>query len=90
MALDIDLKTIHEELQTVYGDKAPSIITIEKWSYYHREKKPNGTPSMVSSTEDTEEIRSLIDSIVDIIINDTTSVTTTNPLLDESEYVENK
>ncbi len=90
MALNIDLKIIHQELQTVYGDKAPSIITIEKWSYYYREKKPNGTPSMVSSTEDTEEIRSLIDSIVDIIINDTTSVTTTNPLLDESEYVENK
>ncbi len=62
-ALNIDPWIIGEELQSVFADKAPSKFIIEKWSQYHQEKD--------ATSEDIEEVRSLIDAILHIIINET-------------------
>ncbi len=61
-ALNINPETIEQELQLVFGDKIPSNLTIEKWSNYYQKKETNEKQSRESSTEDIEEVCSLIDN----------------------------
>ncbi len=68
-ALNIDPLTISQELQLIFGDKVPSNLTIEKWSNYYQKKGTNEKQSSESSTEDIEEVRSLIDN--NLHINET-------------------
>ena len=35
-ALHIQARIIHDELYTVYGDEAPSLRTVERWSMFFR------------------------------------------------------
>ncbi len=77
-ALNIDPQTIGQELQLVFGEseKIPSNLTIEKWSTDYREKSAKMARSRESSTEDIEEVCSLMNS--DLHINETEANTTMN------------
>jgi len=36
-ALDVQARVIHDELYSVYGDQAPGLSTVERWSKLFRE-----------------------------------------------------
>ena len=66
-ALSIQPKTIHDELYSVFGDQAPSYGTVAKWSKWFREGRETiedhprpGRPVTETTSENIEEIRSLI------------------------------
>jgi hypothetical protein len=91
-ALNIDPQTIHQELHSTFGDNTQPKLLIEKWSYYYQEKNTNMTRSRESSTdgppEDIEEVRLVVDTIIDMLIKETDvntnmhSEITSNQLLD--------
>ncbi|CAF3282730.1 unnamed protein product [Rotaria sp. Silwood2] len=67
-ALNIPARVIHDELNSVYGDEAPGLITVERWSKLFREgreeiedKARPGRPITETTTENIEQIRLLID-----------------------------
>lgn len=67
-ALNIPSWTIHEELNSVYGDQAPSLRTVERWFKLFREgreetedKPRSGRPITESTSDNIERIRLLID-----------------------------
>jgi len=66
-ALSIQPKTIHDELYSVFGDQAPSYGTVAKWPKWFREGRETiedhprpGRPVTETTSENIEEIRSLI------------------------------
>ena len=66
--LNIQARTIHEELCSAYGNEAPCLSTVEKWSKRFREgeedvedKERSGRPVTETTSENIEEVRSLID-----------------------------
>ncbi len=73
-ALNIDPKTIGQELQLVFGEKIPSNLIIEKWSTYYREKSVKMIGTRESSTEDIEDVCSLMNT--DLHMNETETNTT--------------
>ncbi|CAF3022775.1 unnamed protein product [Rotaria sp. Silwood2] len=67
-ALNIPARVIHDELNSVYGDEAPGLSTVERWSKLFREgreeiedKARPGRPIAETTTENIEQIRLLID-----------------------------
>ncbi|CAF1272185.1 unnamed protein product [Adineta ricciae] len=67
-ALSIQLKTIHDELYSVFGNQAPSYGRVTKWSKWFREGReavedhPRPGRRVTETTpENIEEIRGLID-----------------------------
>ncbi|CAF1562328.1 unnamed protein product, partial [Rotaria sp. Silwood1] len=68
-ALNIQARIIHDELYSVYGDQAPSLRTVERWSkLFHdgREELEDtarpGRPITETTSENIEQIRQLIDN----------------------------
>jgi len=66
--LNIQARIIHEELCSAYGHEAPCLTTVEKWSKRFREgeedvedKERSGRPVTETTSENIEEVRSLID-----------------------------
>ncbi|CAF2829192.1 unnamed protein product [Rotaria sp. Silwood2] len=67
-ALNIPARVIHDELNSVYGDEAPGLSTVERWSKLFREgreeiedKARPGRPITETATENIEQICLLID-----------------------------
>jgi len=67
-ALNIPPRTIHNELTSTYGDLAPCLRTVERWSKLFREgreeiedKPRSGRPITETTFENIERIRLLID-----------------------------
>lgn len=65
--LNIQARIIHDELYSAYGDEAPCLSTVEKWSKRFREgqedvedKERPGRPITEATSENIEEVRSLI------------------------------
>jgi len=76
-ALRIPARVIYDELNSVYGDEAPGLSTIERWSKLFRdgreevEDKPRpGRPISETTTENIEQVRLLIDDDPCITIED--------------------
>ncbi|CAF1549282.1 unnamed protein product, partial [Rotaria sordida] len=66
-ALNIQARIIHDELYSVYGDQAPSLTTVKRWSQLFREGREEiedesrpGRPITETTSENIEEIRLLI------------------------------
>ncbi|CAF4211367.1 unnamed protein product, partial [Rotaria sordida] len=66
-ALNIQARIIHDELYSVYGDQAPSLTTVKRWSKLFREGREEiedesrpGRPITETTSENIEEIRLLI------------------------------
>ncbi|CAF4666472.1 unnamed protein product, partial [Rotaria sp. Silwood2] len=67
-SFNIPARVIHDELNYVYGDEAPGLSTIERWSKLFREgreeiedKEQPGRPITETTTGNIEQIRLLID-----------------------------
>ena len=67
-ALSIPAKLIHDKLTSVYGDEAPCLSTIERWSKLFRDCRAEiedrarpGRPITETTTENIEQVRLLID-----------------------------
>ena len=67
-ALNIQARIIHDELNSVYGDQAPSLRTVERWSKLFRDGREeiedearSGRPITETTFENIERIRLLID-----------------------------
>ncbi|CAF3798296.1 unnamed protein product, partial [Rotaria sp. Silwood1] len=67
-ALDIQARTIHDELYTVFGNKAPSYRTVARWSQRFRESREEvededrpGRPVTETTSENIEQVQSIID-----------------------------
>jgi len=67
-ALNIQARIIHDELYSVYGDQAPSLRTVERWSKLFRDGREEledearpGRPITETTSENIEQIRQLID-----------------------------
>ena len=67
-ALNIQARIIHDELYSVYGDQAPSLRTVERWSKLFRdgreELEDEARPCRAiteTTSENIEQIRQLID-----------------------------
>jgi hypothetical protein len=67
-ALNIQPKSIHDELYSVFGDQAPAYSTVAKWSKCFREGREDiedqprlGRPVTETTSENIEEVRCLID-----------------------------
>jgi len=66
-ALNIQARIIHDELYSVYGDQAPFLTTVKRWSKLFREGREEiedesrpGRPITETTSENIEEIRLLI------------------------------
>jgi len=66
-ALNIQARIIHDELYSVYGDQAPSLTTVKRWSKLFREGREEiedetrpGRPITETTSENIEQIRLLI------------------------------
>ena len=66
-ALNIQARIIYDELYSVYGDQAPSLRTVERWSKLFREGREeledearSGRPITETTSENIEQIRLLI------------------------------
>ncbi|CAF1248117.1 unnamed protein product [Rotaria sordida] len=66
-ALNIEERTIHDELRTVFGDEAPSYRTVARWAQWVREgreeiedEERSGRSVTESTLENIEEIRSIV------------------------------
>ncbi|CAF1455264.1 unnamed protein product [Rotaria sp. Silwood1] len=67
-ALNIQARIIHDELYSVYGDQAPSLRTVERWSKLFRDGREEledtarpRRPITETTSENIEQIRQLID-----------------------------
>ncbi len=67
-ALNIQAKVIHDELYSVFGDQAPSLRTVERWSMLFRDGREEvedearpGRPITETTSEHIEQVRLLID-----------------------------
>ncbi|CAF2882018.1 unnamed protein product [Rotaria sp. Silwood2] len=67
-ALGIEARTIHDELYTGFGDKAPSYRTVARWSHLFREDRKEvededrpGRPVTETTSENIEQVQSIID-----------------------------
>jgi histone-lysine N-methyltransferase SETMAR len=67
-ALDVQARVIHDELYSVYGDQAPGLSTVERWSKLFREGREeledegrSGRPISETTPQNIEQIRLLID-----------------------------
>jgi histone-lysine N-methyltransferase SETMAR len=67
-ALSIPARVIHDELRSVYGDEAPGLSTIERWSKLFRDDREEiedkarpGRTTTETTTENIEQVRLLID-----------------------------
>ena len=65
-ALHIQARIIHDELYAVYGDEAPSLRTVERWSMLFREGREevedearSGRPIIQTTFENVEKVRLL-------------------------------
>ncbi len=66
-ALHIQPTVIHNELYSVFGDEAPPLRTVQRWSTWFRkgreevedEERP-GRPIMKTTSENIEQVRDLI------------------------------
>ncbi|CAF1484669.1 unnamed protein product [Rotaria sordida] len=91
-ALRIPARVIYDELNSVYGDEAPGLSTIERWSKLFRdgreevEDKPRpGRPISETTTENIEQVRLLIDDDPYITIEATTTTSSSiTTLLDNT------
>ncbi|CAF1429458.1 unnamed protein product [Rotaria sp. Silwood1] len=66
-ALNIEARTIHDELSTVFGDEAPSYRTVARWAQWFRpgreeieDEERSRRPVTESTLENIEEIRSIV------------------------------
>lgn len=66
-ALNIEARTIHDELHTVFGDEAPSYRTVARWTQWFREgreeiedEERSGRPVTETTLDNIEEIRSIV------------------------------
>ncbi|CAF4012003.1 unnamed protein product [Rotaria sp. Silwood1] len=66
-ALNIEARTIHDELHTVFGDEAPSYRTVTRWAQWFREgreeiedEERSGRPVTKTTLDNIEEIRSIV------------------------------
>ena len=66
-ALNIEARTIHDELYTVFGDDAPSYRTVARWAQWFREgqeeivdEERSGRPVTESTLENIEEIQDIV------------------------------
>ncbi|CAF4820702.1 unnamed protein product, partial [Rotaria sp. Silwood1] len=66
-ALNIEARTIHDELHTVFGDEAPSYRTVARWAQWFREgreevedEQRSGRPVTETTLDNIEEIRSIV------------------------------
>jgi predicted ATP-binding protein involved in virulence len=76
-ALSIPARVIHDELNSVYGNEAPGLSTVERWSKLFRDgreeiedKARPGRPINETTTENIEQVRLLIDDDPYITIED--------------------
>ncbi|CAF4124123.1 unnamed protein product [Rotaria sordida] len=67
-ALNIQARIIHDELYSVYGDQAPSLRAVERWSKLFREDREevedearHGRPITETTSENIKRIHLLID-----------------------------
>ena len=67
-ALDIQPTIIHDELYTVFGDEAPSFITVTTWSQWFREGREKiedeprtGRRITETMSENNEQVQDIID-----------------------------
>ena len=65
-ALYIQARIIHDELYAVYGDEAPSLRTVERWSMFFREGREEvedearpGRPITQTTSDNIEKVRLL-------------------------------
>jgi transposase len=66
--LHIPPSAIHNELSSVYGDQAPALKTVQRWSKSFRERREEiedearpGRPITETTVENIEQVRLLID-----------------------------
>ncbi|CAF1536206.1 unnamed protein product [Rotaria sp. Silwood1] len=66
-ALNIEARTIHDELHTVFDDEAPSYRTVARWTQWFREgreeiedEERSGRPVTETTLDNIEEIRSIV------------------------------
>ncbi|CAF4790256.1 unnamed protein product, partial [Rotaria sp. Silwood2] len=66
-ALNIEARTIHGKLHTVFDNEAPSYRTVAKWAQWFREgrekiedEERSGRPVTETTLDNIEEIRSII------------------------------
>ena len=66
-ALHIQPVVIHNELQTVFGDEAPPLRTVQRWSKWFHEGREevedderSGRPVTEATSENIEKVRDLI------------------------------
>jgi hypothetical protein len=76
-ALNIQTRVIHDELDSVYGDQAPSLRTVERWSKLFCEDKEDiddearlGRPITKTTSENIEQVRLLIDDDPYVTLDD--------------------
>ena len=67
-ALNLQARAIYEELHSVFGDEAPPLRTVERWTKWFREGREEvedearpGRPITETTTENIEQIRRLIE-----------------------------
>ncbi|CAF4720703.1 unnamed protein product, partial [Rotaria sp. Silwood1] len=66
-ALNIEARTIHDELSNLFGDEAPSYRTVARWAQWFRpgreeieDEERSRRPVTESTLENIEEIRSIV------------------------------
>ncbi|CAF4630581.1 unnamed protein product [Rotaria sp. Silwood2] len=66
-AVNIEARTIHEELHMVFGDEAPSYRTVARWTQWFREGREeiedeelSGRPVTETTLDNIEEILSIV------------------------------
>jgi histone-lysine N-methyltransferase SETMAR len=76
-ALDIPARIIYDELCSVFGDQAPALRTVERWSKFFREGREDvedeerpGRPVIKTTSENIEHVRRLIDDDPHITIQE--------------------
>ncbi|CAF3870852.1 unnamed protein product, partial [Rotaria sp. Silwood1] len=74
-ALNIEARTIHDELHTVFGDEAPSYRTVARRAQWFREgseeiedEERSGRPVTETTLDNIEEIRSIVNDDPHVII----------------------
>ncbi|CAF3470593.1 unnamed protein product [Rotaria socialis] len=67
-ALSIPARTIHNKLNSIYGDEAPDLSTVERWSKLFRDERKEiedkarpGRSITETTTKSVEQVRLLID-----------------------------
>jgi transposase len=93
-ALNIQARIIYDELYSVYGDQAPSLRTVERWSKLFREGREeledearSGRSITETTSENIEQIRLLINDDPYLTIEELQEQTDLSYVLKIKEFI---